>query len=145
MSKTLFFSCLFLLATTFSIANDFQRKIVWEDKIDTTAIEPAEINPLKFDGSIFIDQTGLPYWFESFELDFPTADVVIRDTVFEPVNVSVPALETIQDKELTFKSDIGVSAGKSFLRLTILPFVRRTIKWKSLSVLQLRLPETQTS
>lgn len=125
MSKILLLSCLFLLATAFSGASDFQRKIVWEDKIDTTAIEPREINPLNFEGSIFIDQTGLPYWFESFELDFPTADVVIRDAVFEPVNDSVPMLKTIQNEELTFKSDIGVSAGKSFLRLTILPFVRR--------------------
>lgn len=125
MSKTLLFSCLFLLATTFSIASDFQRKIVWEDKIDTTAIEPAEINPLKFDGSISISQTGLPYWFESFELNSASADVVIRDAIFEPVNDSIPALKTIQNKELTFNSDIGISAEKSFLRLTILPFVRR--------------------
>lgn len=143
MSKTLLFSCLFLLATTFSIASDFQRKIVWEDKIDTTATEPAEINPLKFDGSIFIDQTGLPYWFESFELDFATADVVIRDAVFEPVNVSVPALETINDKKLTFKSDIGVSAGRSFLRLTILPFVRRNNQVEKLVSFTITITENQ--
>ena len=143
MSKTLFFSCLFLLATTFSIANDFQRKVVWENKIDTTAIEPAEINPLRFEGNIFIDQTGLPYWFESFELDFATADVVIRDAVFEPVNVSVQALETIQDKELTFKSDIGISAGKSFQRLTILPFVRRNNQVEKLVSFTISITENQ--
>jgi hypothetical protein len=143
MSKILLLSCLFLLATTLSIASDFRRKIVWEDQIDTNAIEPGEINLLNFEGSISVDQTGLPYWFESFELDFATADVVIRDALFEPVNDSIPGLETIQNENLIFKSEIGVSAEKSFLRLTILPFIRKNNKVEKLVSFTVSITENQ--
>ena len=142
MTKIVLFSCLFFLAVT-SVASDFHRKIEWSDKIDTIEIEPRGISPLKFEGSISIDQTGLPYWFESFELNSASADVAIVNAIFEPVNDSILTLENIQNEELTFKSDIGVSAGKSFLRLTIFPFIRKNKQVEKLVSFTISITENQ--
>ncbi len=78
-----------------------------------------------FENSITIDKTGLPYWFESYELSSADAEVSVSNTVFE----SVPELKVdsavIRNGELKYTADIVVSAGKVFLRLTVFPFVRR--------------------
>jgi len=109
MAKIILFSYLFFLAAT-SVASDFHRKIMWSDKPDSIKLEQNGKFMFNFEGSISIDQTGLPYWFESFELNLESADVVLVDAIFEPVNDSIPALETIQNEDIIFKSDIGVSA-----------------------------------
>ena len=142
MSRIILFSYLFFLAAT-SVASDFHRKIIWSDKPDSIKFEPNGKFMLNFDGSILIDQTGLPYWFESFELNLASADVVVVDAIFEPVNDSIPALETIQNEELIYKSDIGVSAGKSFLRLTIFPFIRKNNQVEKLVSFTISVTENQ--
>jgi hypothetical protein len=124
MSKIVLFCYLFFWAVT-SIASDFHRKIIWSDKPDSIKTESNGTYMLNFEGGISIDRTGLPYWFESFELNSASADVAIANAIFESVNDSVSALKTIQNEELTYKSDIGLSAGKSFLRLTVSPFIRK--------------------
>lgn len=126
-----------------SVASDFHRKIIWSDKPDSIKLEPNGKFMLNFDGSILIDQTGLPYWFESFELNLASADVVVVDAIFEPINDSILALETIQNEELTFKSDIGVSAGKSFLRLTVFPFIRKNNQVEKLVSFTISVTENQ--
>ncbi|MDP3441218.1 MAG: hypothetical protein Q8T08_00015, partial [Ignavibacteria bacterium] len=142
MAKIILFSYLFFLAAT-SVASDFHRKIMWSDKPDSIKFEPNGNFMLNFDGSILIDQTGLPYWFESFELNLASADVVLVDAIFEPVNDSIPALETIQNEDIIFKSDIGVSAGKSFLGLTIFPFIRKNGQVEKLVSFTVSITENQ--
>lgn len=142
MSRIILFSYLFFLAAT-SVASDFHRKIIWSDKPDSIKLEPNVTYNLNFEGSISIDRTGLPYWFESFELNVASADVVIGDAIFEPINDSIPALETIKNEELTFKSDIGVSAGKSFLRLTLFPFIKKNNKVEKLVSFTISITENQ--
>jgi len=142
MSKILLFCCFVFLVAT-SIANDFHRKIIWSGNIDSIENGARGIFPLHFEGSTSVDQTGLPYWFESFELNSPSADVVIGNAIFEPVKDSIPALKNIQNEELTFKSDIGVSAGKSFLRLTIFPFIRKNKQVEKLISFTISIIENQ--
>lgn len=129
MSRIILFSYLLFLAAT-SAATDFHRKIIWSNNPD-------------FEGSISIDRTGLPYWFESFELNSVSADVVIGDAIFEPVNDSILTLETIQNEEIKFKSDIGGSAGKSFLRLTVFPFIRKNNQVEKLISFTISITESQ--
>ena len=144
MARIVLFSYLFFLAVT-SAASDFHRKIIWSDKPDSIKLEQNGKFMFNFDGSISIDQTGLPYWFESFELNLASADVVIVDAIFEPINDSIPALETIQNEELTFKSDIGVSAGKSFLRLTVFPFIRKNNQVEKLISFTISITDEQNN
>ena len=142
MLRIILFSYLFCLAAT-SVASDFHRKIIWSGKPDSIKLEPNGTYMLNFEGSISIDRTGLPYWFESFELNTAAADVVIRDAIFETIIDSIPALETIQNEDITFKSDIGVSAGKSFLRLTVFPFIRKNNNVEKLVSFTISIPENQ--
>ena len=81
MPKILLLYCFVFLVAT-SIANDFHRKIIWLDKVDTIGIGAKKNFPLQFEGSILVDQTGLPYWFESFELNSPSADVAIENAPY---------------------------------------------------------------
>ena len=81
MSKILLFSCLFFLAEI-TIASDFHRKIIWLSKVDTIDNKSKGIFTHQFDGSISIDRTGHPYWFESFELNSASADVAIEKCNF---------------------------------------------------------------
>ncbi|MFY9152706.1 MAG: type IX secretion system sortase PorU [Prolixibacteraceae bacterium] len=142
MLRIILFNCLiFCVGTTLS--NDFHRKIRWIVNTDTIETKTKQIFSLKFDGSVVIDYSELPYWFESFELNLASADVVIVDAIFEPVNNSIPASETIQNEELTFKSDVGVSAGKSFLRLTVFPFIRKNNQVEKLVSFTISITETQ--
>lgn len=102
---------------------DYQRTINWVKQAQDADLKDSSVSG--FDGSIIIDHTGLPYWFESFDLAFSGADVSIINTVFEPILQPSAGLINFQKNELQYKSEIGVSAGKSILRLTIFPFVRR--------------------
>ena len=142
MSKILLFSCLFFIAGI-TMASDFHRKIIWFGKVDTIENEPKGNFPHQFEGSISIDRTGHPYWFESFELNSGSADVAIENAIFEPVEDSINAVETIQNEEITFNSDIGVSAGKSFLRLTIFPFIRKNNQVEKLVSFTISITENQ--
>lgn len=83
MSRIILFSYLLLLAAT-SVASDFHRKIMWSGKPDSIKFEPDGKYMLSFDGSISINRTGLPYWFESFELNDESADVVIANALLNP-------------------------------------------------------------
>jgi hypothetical protein len=117
---------------------DFQRKINWVNQA-----EKGTKLPLNFECSFFPDQTKLPYWFESFELNSASADIVIKNAEFEPIADAIPGLEVIQNDELTFKPEIGVSAGKSFLRLTILPFIKKNNRVEKLVSFTISITENQ--
>lgn len=115
MPKLLLFYIL-LLTFTSSWSSEFHRVISWtqDDK-----------HRLDFEGSIKTGQSQLPFWFESFEIESVGAEVSISNAVFEPVDQSALLSDDVAGSELQFKSEIGNSAGQNFLRLTVLPFVKR--------------------
>ena len=122
MLKLLLFSgLLFINITTWG--TDYHRKINWVQKMQTD--DSKETNPLDFDGSIIVDQSRLPYWVESFDLNSSDVEVSLNETVFEPVIDSEISLNDSIGNDLNFKTVIGSFAGNAALRLTILPFVRR--------------------
>jgi len=122
MLKLLLF-CGLLLVNINSWSADYHRKIDWIQKTQTDVSK--ETTTLDFDGSIVIDQSRLPYWVESFDLNSSNIEVHITDVVFEPVTNLQIALNDSVGSDLKFKTVIGSSSGHSALRLTILPFVRR--------------------
>jgi len=118
-----FLFCLFFFCVAAGWPAEFHRTIKWIQQSQNYDLKG--ISAEEFEGSIIIDQTRLPYWFESFELNSADAEVSINNAVFEPILHPSARLFDCQITELQFKSDIGASAGKSFLRLTIFPFVRK--------------------
>ena len=122
MLKLLLF-CGLLLINIASWSADYHRKINWIQKLQTS--DSTEIVPLDFEGSLVIDQSHLPYWVESFNLNSSNIEVFINDAVFESVANSPITLNDSVGNDLKFKTEIGSSAGHSVLRLTIFPFVRR--------------------
>jgi len=102
---------------------DYHRKISWTQKSQN--IGTIENTPFEFEGSIVIDQSRLPYWVESFDVNTSDIEVSINDAIFEPIPNSVITLNDSVGSELKFNTEIGTSAGHSVLRLTIFPFVRR--------------------
>ena len=122
MLKFLLF-CGLLLVNIASWSADYHRKINWIQKLQTS--DSTEIVPLDFEGSLVIDQSHLPYWVESFNLNSSNIEVFINDAVFESVANSPITLNDSVGTNLKFKTEIGSSAGHSVLRLTIFPFVRR--------------------
>jgi hypothetical protein len=113
----------FLLVNFNSWATDYRRNISWIQKSET--INSAETASLDFEGSVVIDQSQFPYWFESFDLSSVNAEVLIKDAVFEPVKNFPIKLSDSIGSDLKYKSEVGTSAGHSVLRVTVLPFVRR--------------------
>jgi len=115
--------CGLLFVNFNSWSTDFHRTINWTQK--SQDVGSTENNSLDFDGSIIVNQSRLPYWVESFNLVSSTSDVFIRDAVFEPIPNSLIALNDSVGSELRYKTELGTSSGRSVLRLTIFPFVRR--------------------
>jgi hypothetical protein len=110
----LFYILLFTFSSSWS--SEYHRVISWI---------PEDKHQLDFEGSVKTDQSQLPYWFGSFELQSDGAEVSISNTVFEPVGDSTLFSDRITESELQYKSEIGNSAGQKFLSLTIFPFVKR--------------------
>lgn len=102
---------------------DYHRKIRWDEKVQDGASK--ESVSLSFEGGVVLDQSRLPYWLESFDLDSPASKAVVYDAVYEPVPDSLISLNDSIGSDLKFKSEIGSSGGRSVLRLTIFPFVRK--------------------
>ena len=115
--------CGFLLVNFNSWSTDFYRKINWTQKSQN--VDATQNSSLNFEGSIIIDQSRLPYWVESFDLTDPNIEISIIDAIFEPIsNLSIPFSDSI-GSELIFKHEIGTNSGRSVVRLTVFPFVRR--------------------
>ncbi|HZL10913.1 MAG TPA: type IX secretion system sortase PorU [Prolixibacteraceae bacterium] len=122
MTRLFLFCILFIYVLT-GYSADYHRTINWFQQTQNTDLIDQSVPG--FEGNIIIDQTGLPHWFESFELNTPEAEVFISNTVFEPILHPSAGLIEYQESELQYQSEIGVSAERSILRLTINPFVRR--------------------
>jgi hypothetical protein len=72
-----------------------------------------------------IGESNLPYWVESFELQSSDAQVTITNAVFEPFNSTSIILPDTLGEELNFSSLVGTSAGRSHIRVSVFPFVKR--------------------
>ncbi len=112
-----------LFVVAFTKGADYHRRINWFQA--GQRIDSVDINALRFDGNITIDRGGSPYWFESFDLNSSSAEVTIKNPVFEPVENATKKLNDSIGAELKYSYEIGTSADHSILRLTICPFVFR--------------------
>ncbi len=117
----LFFLLLFNISICWSA--DYHRKINWIDQ--TQYSDSVNRSFFSFEGNIVKDRSGIPYWFESFDINSINAEVTVIDAVYEPVVDSLMNLNDSVGSELKYTSEIGVSAGRSILRVTILPFIRK--------------------
>ncbi len=119
----IFLFCLFFFCFFNGWSTDFHRIIHWKKSNEQTNIQAKSLPG--FEESIVIDKTGSPYWFESFELNTPNTIVALSDTIFEAVPGMNPESVGIPQGKLRYTTEIVVSAGKAFLKLTVFPFVRR--------------------
>ncbi len=120
MAKIYLF-CLLLFQFTAALPSDYHRTINWQ-------VPPVVGgNQLKsdFDGSTLVDETNLPYWFESFEVETRNLTVVIKDPVFETMNDSLLSLKIIENEELKYSSEVAKSASQYFMKLTVFPFIKK--------------------
>lgn len=122
----LFFLCFFFFVALVVSAEDFNRTVKWVQP-EQKGEDYLKSMPF-FEGSITIGPSKIPYWFESFELGKPEAKVSIQNAVFELLEDSVPSGIQIPTDSLKYWFETGTSAEKSFLKLTINPFVKRNNK-----------------
>ena len=118
----IFFFCIFFFSLITALPSEFKRVINWHsvDK-QTNNLSKSFAD---FENCIRIDNTGLPYYFESFELNSADANVSISNTVFKSLDgISIDSM-AVPNTVLKFTSEIVSSAGKSFLRLTVFPFIK---------------------
>ena len=120
MTKLFYFSIFFFCFFN-GWASDFHRVITWATTAEKTT-DQAKSSP-SFEGCIRVDNTGLPYWFESFELSSSNAEVLVSNTVFESAENMYIDSNAISNAELKYTSEIVSSAGKTFLKLRIFPFI----------------------
>ena len=141
MLKLLLF-CGLLLVNINSWSADYHRKIVWIQKTQTDDSKGTPNSD--FEGSVVIDQSRLPYWVESFDVNSPNIEVQVSDAVFEPITNSQISLNDSVGSELKYKAEIGTSAGRSALRLTIFPFVRRNNQIEKLIEFSVSMKESSS-
>lgn len=122
MPRLLLF-CLLLFCETVAWPADYHRKIHWVSPAQN--IGSKGVISSGFEGCIIQGNPKRPYWFESFGLNSPTAEVMITNAVFEPFQDSLIQMKNSVPGDLQYTTEIGVSAGRSVLRVTIFPFVRR--------------------
>ncbi|MBL7972536.1 MAG: type IX secretion system sortase PorU [Prolixibacteraceae bacterium] len=122
MPRLLLF-CVFLLCGTVVWSADYQQKIHWFTQ--SGSIDSGGVACLRFEGCIVQGNSQLPYWFGSFGLKSSTAEVIVKDAVYELFQDSLIPSDCFVPNDLQYTTEIGVSAGHSILRITLLPFVRK--------------------
>jgi len=140
MARVLLFFVLFFIFLT-GWSSDFHRSINWVSH--TQNIDFKDNSLPEFEGSIILDNTGIPYWYESFNLISASAEVTLCDTIFQPVTDAAIQLPGSIGSELQYKIEIGVSAGKAILRVTILPFIRRNSQIEKLTDFTISVQENR--
>jgi hypothetical protein len=120
-SLLLFLVCFFNAFLALPV--DHYRTIAWHPTNSGTSSKIRTID--LFEGAVLIKGSKLPYWIENFELQSTNAEVTITNTAFEPFNDQSIDLPDSITTDVKFSTFIGTSAGKSFLRVSILPFVKR--------------------
>ncbi len=128
---------LIILSNTFlTWSADFQRIIVWHHPISDLNQTDAS-----FDGAIKVGKGMLPFWVESFELQSTKAEVAITNTVFELLIENSIVLPDTIGYDLKYSTDIGTSAGISYMRVTVFPFVKRNNQILKLTEFSLSIKE----
>jgi hypothetical protein len=135
----LFFLCLLFLIAFSGSAIEFDRSIRWVSLNQTNENYGKE--RLKFEGCLTLDQSGLPYWFESFELNGSEASLSIKNAVFELVEDSLITGFPISGDSLNYRYEVGSSAEKSYLRLILNPFVRKSHRVEKLTSFTISISE----
>ena len=138
--RSLLLILVFFLSAFLAQSIDFNRTITWHQPFSGATIynKPAEG---LFEGAILLGGNKLPHWIESFELQSSNAEVNITNTIFELYNDTSIVLPDSITSELKFSTVIGTSAGKSFLRVTVLPFVKRNGQILKLTAFTLSVKE----
>lgn len=121
-SLLLFLVLLFNATLLWSV--DFHRKIVWHQTDSVVKFELIQDTDF-FEGAVLTGRSKLPFWMENFELQASNAEVSISNTVFETFNNSSIILPDSIGAELKYSKEIGTSAGKSYMRVSVFPFVKR--------------------
>jgi hypothetical protein len=138
MARVFLFVVLFFLVNV-SWSADYQRTIKWFESLEGRGLGG---NPVHgFEGSVTIDQTGLPYYFESFDWNSSEVDLLVGDLVYEPVLQADSKLVDSCNDELNYHTERGSSAGKSILRLTIFPFIKKNNRIERLVAFTISLKE----
>ena len=138
MRRLFLFLAVFFL-TTSAWAVDYQRTIVWVPNVSGQVHESRSGG--LFEGAVFLGAGNLPFWSENFELQSGIAELAITNTVFEPFSdISFQLPDTI-GTELKYSTETGTSAGKSFVRVTVFPFVKRNNQILKLKQFTLKITE----
>ena len=98
----LFLFCILIFYASRIWSADYRETINWH--LQNQNVDLKNIPTPGFEGSIVVDQTGLPYWFESFDLNSSSADVFIINAVFEPILYPSSVLIDYQETELKYSS-----------------------------------------
>ena len=118
----LFLVGFFVTASVWAV--DYQRTIIWFPTATDEKHESRRTGDL-FEGAVFPEVGNLPFWSENFELKSNNAGVTIVNMVFEPFSDISFILPETTGTELKYTTETGTSAGKSFIRVSIFPFVKR--------------------
>ncbi|MDO8929846.1 MAG: hypothetical protein Q7W54_12770, partial [Bacteroidota bacterium] len=138
-SLLLFLVLLFNATLLWSV--DFHRTIVWHQ---TDSVVKSELNQSTdfFEGVVLTGRSKLPFWTENFELQSSNVEVSISNTVFEPFNNPSIIMHDSIGAELKYSKDIATSAGKSYMRVSVFPFVKRDNQILKLTEFTLSVSET---
>lgn len=119
----IFLVCVLFFCVFDSWAEDFVRKLNWV----TSATDSCDLKELAsgFDGAVILDKTGLPFWAESIEVKTSSPAVSIRNATWEQLEHPSELLKKAVGEELKYFTETGTSSGKTFVRLSVLPFVRK--------------------
>ena len=94
----IFLFCVIFFYTISGWSVDYHRTVKWFEHLPSADLK--DNTESGFEGSLIIDNTGLPYWFESFDLSATGADVSIANAVYEPILHPSEKLINYQKSEL---------------------------------------------
>jgi len=124
-------------------SENYQRKLTWNENSKDSSLTKGQTET--FDGAVVLDKTGLPYWFESFELSSSNAKVLVLNATYEPVINPSILLKEHTGPDLKYSGETGVSAGRTFLRVTIFPFIQKNNQIERLTGFTLSIKENFVS
>ncbi len=123
-------------------ATDFRRVIIWHQPVSVVNTQSLPSDNL-FEDAVWLGSNKLPYWVETFELQSTSAEVTVTNEVFEPFNNCPVVLPDSIGSDLKFSAETVTSAGKSYCRMMVFPFVRRNGQIQKLTEFTVRLIENQ--
>jgi hypothetical protein len=123
---------------------DFNRTNVWREPISAENLKLGTASSL-FAGAVLVEGSTLPYWVESFELQQSNAEVAITNLVFEPLIGHSMRLPDSIGPDIQLSTVTHTSAGKSFLRVSVFPFVKKNGQIQRLTEFTLSIVENSNT